>query len=93
MHKPILVLTLIGLLSWGSAQASEPATKGVAASEQSQEVKRFKRGGWCSGFPGEQVNCDHIGRVKIHEIYSQGWRVVAAYQANQARHVIYIEEQ
>jgi len=70
-----------------------PATKNKFDDKSVVAPKSLKRGGFCTGYPGEKMRCDHLGRIDVDKIYDQGWRVVAAYQVNGSTHVLIIEEQ
>ena len=57
-----------------------------------------KQGGVCytkTFHPQAKLNCEHIGRVTMSEIYAKGWRVVAVWTMDGSSFVTYvaIEEQ
>lgn len=101
----LTVLLVAGLMSSAAGRAAEPpgvirmqdlmaaAAKSDSDNKSAVPQKKFKRGGFCTGYPGEKLRCDHLGRLEVDKIYEQGWRVVAAYQANGSTHVLFIEEQ
>jgi hypothetical protein len=107
MHKQLhTALIVAGLLVIGTqGHAAEPpgvikmqdlmaaATKNKFDDKSVVAPKSLKRGGFCTGYPGEKMRCEHLGRIEVNQIYEQGWRVVTAYQADRTLHVLFIEEQ
>lgn len=75
------------------------AFKANAAQPQPPGIESPLKGGTCStnNFTGADTvfNCEHIGQVKIREIYEKGWRVVdrVVYPTGFNIHVLIIEEQ
>lgn len=89
-----LTIAMIGLLASVGAAAAEPV-QGVSLPPPVQHNPAIKKGGFCTGYPGDKLRCDHLGKVEVMEIYNRGWRVVSAYQSSSGMgtHVLMIEEQ
>lgn len=98
MLKHLLTLSLIALLATAEAAAADSGAVRMqdlvaAASKSEAGPARIKRGGFCTGYPGDTLRCDPLGNVEVSGIYAKGWRVVSAYQSNGSVHVLFIEEQ
>ena len=49
------------------------------------------KGGLCYGTP-QALNCEHLGKVTVKEIYEKGWRVVAYVKEGPNTVTVVIEE-